>query len=121
MKAFLKNYRQSPRKVRLVTDMVKGKKVDEAVSTLAFLPKRAGKPIQKLILSAKSNAPVRNDNSVLYIKNIRVDGGATLRRSMPGARGRGFPIRKRTSHILVTLEARTEEPKKAKKTITKKK
>ena len=106
MRAFLKNYRQSPRKVRLVTDSVKGKSVDQAVSALSFLPKRAGKPIAKLILSAKSNAPTRNDTSILYIKSIRVDGGNTLKRSTPGARGRAFPIRKRTSHVTIELGVR---------------
>ena len=71
MKAFLKNYRQSPRKVRLVANLVKGKKVIEALPELDFLAKRAGFPIKKLLLSAVANAVnmgISKDN--LYIKEI---------------------------------------------------
>lgn len=107
MKAALTNYRQSPRKVRLVTDLVKGKSVDQAIALLTFSGKRAGDPIQKLIRSAAANAKANHKmEGELFIKEFRVDGGVTLKRSMPRARGSAFPIKKRQSHILLVLEER---------------
>lgn len=81
MKAFLKNYRQSPRKVRLVTDLVKGKTVKQALVELSFLPKRASLPIKKLIESAAANAKSTNKANVedLVISNITVDKGIVLK------------------------------------------
>ena len=121
MKAALTNYRQSPRKVRLVTDLVKGKSVEQAIALLTFSGKRAGDPIQKLIRSAIANAKTNNKaEGELFIKEFRVDGGVTLKRSMPRARGSAFPIKKRQSHILLVLEERggKVEPKEEKKTTT---
>lgn len=112
--ATLSNYRQAPRKVRLVANLVKGKSLAAAMAELAFLPKRAGGPMKTLIMSAVANAKnigVETEN--LFIKEIRVDKGVVLKRSMPRARGRAFPINKRTSHILVILG--TEGAKKTKK------
>ncbi len=103
MKATLSNYRQSPRKVRSVANVVKGKKVSEALSALSFMPKRAAAPIQKLILSAVSNAGGSDRNS-LFIKELRVDGGVVMKRSMPRAFGRASTIHKRTSHVSVLLD-----------------
>lgn len=106
MKSFLKNYRQSPRKVRLVADTVRGKKVDVALRDLAFVTKRATDPIAKLIMSAVANA--KNNNSVsednLYIKEIQVNKGIVLKRIMPRARGSAARINKRSSHVSITLE-----------------
>lgn len=114
MKAILKNYRQSPRKVRLVTDLVKGKKVDAAINTLNFTPKRVVPVIKKLLESAIANAVhMGNTKDTLRIKNITVDEGFVLKRMMPRARGVGARINKRTSHIVVTL-AVGEYVKKAK-------
>jgi large subunit ribosomal protein L22 len=118
MKAALTNYRQSPRKVRLVTDLVKGKSVEQAIALLTFSGKRAGDPIQKLIRSAIANAKINNKaEGELFIKEFRVDEGVTLKRSMPRARGSAFPIKKRQSHILLVLEERggKVEPKEEKK------
>lgn len=106
MKAILKNYRQSPRKVRLVADLVRGKRADESLLTLEFTPKRASETISKLIKSAVANA-VNNDNKKpenLFVSEITVDEGLTLKRFRPRARGRAARIRKRTSHITVTLD-----------------
>ncbi|MBU0750428.1 50S ribosomal protein L22 [Patescibacteria group bacterium] len=104
MKAELTSYNQTPRKVRLVTDMVKGKKVSEAVAALAFLPKRAAEPIQKLILSAAANAKSTGaDMETLRVKNITVDSAGMLMRFMPRAMGRSAPIRRRKSRVMVTL------------------
>lgn len=105
MKAELKNYRQSPRKVRLVANLVKGLPVHDAIIELDFLAKRAAAPLQKLIRSAIANA-VTNDGKKeesLIIKNITVDKGITLKRFMPVSRGSAHPIHKHTSRVIVTL------------------
>jgi len=103
--AFLKNYRQSPRKVRLVAMYVKGKPVMRALAELDLLPKRASSPLKKLIQSAVSNAKnLDMEADSLIIKEMTVDQGVTLKRRMPRARGSAFPINKRTSHVRVTLE-----------------
>ena len=117
MKAFLKNYRQAPRKVRLVAGLVKGKSVAEAIAELDFLAKRAGLPIKKLLLSAVANAKnmgIEMEN--LYIKELRVDKGITMKRMMPAAMGTGHRINKRTSHLNLIL---AEKVLPAKKTIKK--
>jgi large subunit ribosomal protein L22 len=115
--AKLSNYRQSTRKVRLVANLVRGKKAADAINQLNFLAKRAGSPISKLIQSAIANATNLNiDTANLVVKEIRVDQGVTLHRSMPRARGRAFPIRKRSAHVMVTLDEAT--PKKSKAKIT---
>jgi large subunit ribosomal protein L22 len=109
MKAELKTYNQSPRKVRLVTDMVKGKKVADALNALSFLPKRAALPIEKLIKSAVANAKsAGEDTASLTIKDIRVDSAGMLIRFMPRAMGRAAPIRKRRSRVIVTLAAQAK-------------
>lgn len=104
MKAFLKNYRQSPRKVRLVAGLIKGKSVAEAIAELDFLAKRAGLPIKKLLISAVANAKqtgIEMEN--LFIKELRVDKGITMKRMMPAAMGSGHRINKRTSHLTLAL------------------
>lgn len=109
MKAKLSQYHQSPRKVRLVTDAVKGKPVDEALRKLRFLTKRAANPVAKLIESAVANAE-ENDGKRrddLKIDEITVDKGPTLKRFRARARGRASRINKRTSHISVTLEEKS--------------
>lgn len=113
MKAFLKNYRQAPRKVRLVAGLVKGKKVNQALAELDFLAKRAGFPIKKLLLSAIANATqmgVEKEN--LYIKELRVDKGILMKRMMPAAMGTGHRINKRTSHITLLLAEKIAPVKK---------
>ena len=103
--ATLSNYRQSPRKVRLVSDYVKGKKVSDAIDQLSLLPRRASDPIKKLILSALANAKNMSlSEETLTVKNLTVNQGVTLMRRRSRARGRAYPIRKRTSHVVVTLE-----------------
>lgn len=104
MKAKLSNYRQSPRKVRLVTDLVKGKKVTDALTQLSFVPKRASLPVEKLLRSALANAVVQGKKEEnLSISTIEVNEGATLKRMRPRARGSAFRINKRTSHVTLTL------------------
>jgi large subunit ribosomal protein L22 len=116
--AKLNDYRQSPRKVRLVANLVKGKKIDEVKNILAFLVKRASKPLADLIDSAVANAS-HNFNipaDKLYIKEFRVDEGVVLKRRMPRARGMAYPINKRTSHIFVQLDTIDNMPQKKSKT-----
>lgn len=104
MKASLKSHNQSPRKVRLVTDLVKGKKVEDALAALSFLPKRASLPIKKLIESAVANAKARGEDvTKLKVKNITVDSAGMQVKYMPRAMGRAAPIRRRKSQVHVTL------------------
>lgn len=105
VRATAKHTRISSRKVRLVVDLVRGKRVDQALNQLKFLHKKASVPVRKVVESAIANAEhnyeLKKDN--LYIKEIRVDEGRTLHRWMPRAYGRATPIRKRTSNINVVL------------------
>ena len=104
MKAFLKNYRQSPRKVRLVAELIKGKRVADALLILDTLPKRASGPVNTLLNSAISNAKQAGIAvEGLYVENVTVNKGIVLKRSMPRARGSASRINKRTSHVLLTL------------------
>lgn len=106
MKAELKSHNQSPRKVRLVTELVKGKKVNEAIAALSFLPKRASEPVRKLIESAAANAVTQGEKvEDLRIKNISVDSAGMIVRMMPRAMGRGVPIRHRKSRVKVELSS----------------
>lgn len=105
MKAFLKNYRQSPRKVRLVADLVRGKSVPRALTALSFLEKKSALPIKKLIESAVANARQEGVTpEELTVSDIQVNGGLSFTRYRARARGRAAPIRKRTSHVQVALE-----------------
>jgi large subunit ribosomal protein L22 len=117
MKALLKNYRQSPRKVRLVANVIKGKSISAAETELMFLVKRASDPILKLLKSAIANA--KQNNSVnpenLYVLDVRVDKGIVLKRFRPRARGSASRINKRTSHVILTLAERGEKVVKKKK------
>jgi large subunit ribosomal protein L22 len=116
--AELKNYRQSPKKVRMVADIIRGKKIVEALDMLTFIDKRSALPIQKLLKSAVANASHNhglNNIDELFIKEIRVDDGITFHRMMPRARGSGAPIKKRSSHVKVVLDIKTSSVKKAEK------
>jgi large subunit ribosomal protein L22 len=106
--AKLSNYRQAPRKVRLVADLVRGKSVERALAQLSMLPKRASEPMTKLIKSAVANSKM--DSKDLYVSTIQVNGGIVFKRSMPRARGRASQILKRTSHITLALSKKA--PKK---------
>jgi large subunit ribosomal protein L22 len=109
--AQLSDYRQSPRKVRLIADLIRGRNVETALALLSTLPKRGSDPMAKLLRSAVSNA--KTDASALYISKIEVNGGVVFKRQMPRARGRAALIRKKTSRI--TLSLSDAAPRKAKK------
>jgi large subunit ribosomal protein L22 len=101
--------RISPRKARLVTDLIVGRHVDEAMDLLRFSPKRAAVFVSKVLRTAMADADEQEaDVSRLFVQVARVDGGPTMRRWQPKDRGRAHPIHKRTSHIVVTVaEGRT--------------
>jgi len=98
--------RISPRKIRLVMDQVRGKKIEEAVNMLSFSSLKGARILKKLINSAVSNAEQNSgvDVDSLYIKRIFADEGPTLKRWRPRALGRATRIRKRTSHLTVILD-----------------
>ena len=114
IRAELNRYRQAPRKVRLLADLIKGKDIDQALALVSFSGKRAGDAIKKLINSAVANA-VHNfklSRDVLYVKDMQVNGGVVLKRGMPRAFGRSFMIKKRTSKILLELGVKEAEDTK---------
>lgn len=106
VKAKLKYLRIAPRKVRLVADMIRGKKVNDALDILSFVVKRAAKPLKKLLQSAIANAEnnFKLDKDNLFISKILVNEGPKLKRFMPRAMGRAFMIQKKTSHIEIELD-----------------
>lgn len=105
-KARLSTLRSTPQKTRLVADLIRGKEVVEAENILRFTPRRAAKPILKLLQSAKANAVNNHDmfEDTLFVSKIMVDEGPVLKRFLPRARGRADLLRKRTSHITIVLE-----------------
>lgn len=104
-KAIAKFVRIAPRKVQLVTDLVRGKKVDEALAILKFTPKGAAPVVEKVVKSALANAEnnLNMDRENLYVAEIYANQGPTMKRFRPRAQGRATTIRKRTSHIGVVL------------------
>ncbi|RNC63009.1 MAG: 50S ribosomal protein L22 [Candidatus Dichloromethanomonas elyunquensis] len=110
-KAVAKYVRISPRKVRQVVDLIRGKKVEEAIAILRFTPKVSTEPVSKVLKSAVANAEHNLEMSPddLYITKVFVDQGPTLKRIMPRAQGRADRIRKRTSHITVVVGDKKEE------------
>jgi large subunit ribosomal protein L22 len=107
-KALIRYIRMSPRKVRLVADMVRGKSVDDAINELHFIPQRASAPVEKGVRSAAANAVnVKSDAKInpekLFVKAVWVDQGPTMRRYSPGPMGRASIIRKRSCHLTVVV------------------
>jgi large subunit ribosomal protein L22 len=109
-RALQRTVRQSPRKMRLVVDLVRGKPVNEAFAILKFSKKGAARQISKVLLSAVANArehalkaDERLDEDTLFVKTATVDEGPPLKRFMPAAMGRATPIKKRTSHVTIIV------------------
>ena len=107
--AKLNNCPTSPRKMRLVADLVRGKDVNSALGILKFNPKEASKKLEKLLLSALSNWQSKNESSnieeaKLFVKEIRVDSGSMLKRLRPAPQGRAHRIRKRSNHVTLVLD-----------------
>ena len=106
--AKLNNCPTSPRKMRLVADLVRGEKVEKALQILKFSSKEASGRLEKLLLSAIANWQSKNEEAnieeaELFVKEIRVDGGAMLKRLRPAPQGRAHRIRKRSNHVTLVL------------------
>lgn len=104
-KACVNTIRIAPRKVRLVVDLIRGKNVSDAYAILRNTPRGASKTVEKLLKSAVANAEhnYQLDQNKLFVKEIYVGEGKTLKRMQPRSQGRGFAILKRTSHIYITV------------------
>ena len=108
--AKLNNCPTSPRKMRLVADLVRGQKAETALNILKSSPKEASRRLEKLLLSAISNWQAKNEDASiedaeLVVKEIRVDGGAMLKRLRPAPQGRAHRIRKRSNHVTIVVGA----------------
>src|SRR5688572_8163770 len=105
--AKLRNYPTSPRKMRLLADLIRGMAVEKALAELEFNPKHPAVPLRKLVLSAISNWKQKNeggDESTLIVKTIMVDGARVLKRMRPAPQGRGYRVRKRSNHVTVIVD-----------------
>ena len=112
--AVLRNVPTSPRKMRLVTDLIRGQEVNKALDILKFSTKEASRRVEKLLLSAIANWQAKNEgvrleDSNLYVKEVQVDGGRILRRIQPAPQGRAYRIRKRSNHVTLVLGSRNQE------------
>ena len=115
--AKLRNYPTSPRKMRLLADLVRGMAVENALATLEHHPKHPATPLGKLLKSAINNWEQKNEGTSaadadLVVKTIFVDGARTLRRMRPAPQGRGYRIRKRSNHVTLIVDTRTTEVSK---------
>jgi large subunit ribosomal protein L22 len=113
VRAFQRTTRQSPYKMRLVIDQIRGKDVNEALALLRFSKKHAARQIEKVLNSAVANAEYKGreanepvDVDTLYVKHAVINEGPKLKRFMPAAMGRATPIQKRTSHVEIVLGPR---------------
>jgi large subunit ribosomal protein L22 len=117
--AKLKNYPTSPRKMRLLADLIRGMEVEKALSVLKHHTKHPSVPLEKLLLSAVNNWEQKNESNKvedagLYVKRISVDGGATLKRLRPAPQGRGYRVRKRSNHVTIVVDNRNQAAPAAK-------
>lgn len=113
----------SPRKMRLVADMIRGKRVDQALAMLRFSTKEASGRLEKLLLSALANWQAKNEgqrieDQELVVREVHVDGGRMLKRLRPAPQGRGYRIRKRSNHVTMIVDTKPEKPAKKVKTET---
>ncbi len=118
--AKLNNYPTSPRKMRLLVDLIRGMKVEKALAVLDHNPKHPAVPLRKLVLSAISNWKQKNegaDESTLIVKTIFVDGARVIKRMRPAPQGRGYRVRKRSNHVTVIVDASNVTSKKASKLV----
>jgi large subunit ribosomal protein L22 len=114
--AKLRNYPTSPRKMRLLADLIRGMKVEKALAVLEHHPKHPAVPMRKLVLSAISNWKQKNeggDEGGLIVKTIMVDGGRMLKRMRPAPQGRGYRVRKRSNHVTLIVDEKQTSVKNA--------
>ena len=105
--AKLKNYPTSPRKMRLLADLIRGHKVEKVLAELEHNPKHPAVPLRKLVLSAINNWKQKNEDGDVHeltVKTIMVDGGRTLKRMRPAPQGRGYRVRKRSNHVTLIVD-----------------
>ncbi|HNR41984.1 MAG TPA: 50S ribosomal protein L22 [Bacteroidales bacterium] len=112
--AVLRNCPTSPRKMRLVTGLIRGKEVNKALDILKFSKQEASRKLEKLLLSAISNWQVKNEGvrieeSNLYVSQISVDGGRTMKRLQTAPQGRAYRIRKRSNHVTLVLDSMNKD------------
>jgi len=110
--ARLRNYPTSPRKMRLLVDLIRNKDVEFAMNTLKFNKMDPSVPLEKLLMSAVANWRVKNEGvdvteANLYVKTIFVDGGRSLKRMRPAPQGRAYRVRKRSNHVTLVVDSRT--------------
>lgn len=113
MKAYLKQYQQAPRKVRLIADAVRGERLDKALTSLEYMPKKAARQLQKLLKSALANAG-SDSAEKFFVATLMVDEGPRFRRARPGFKGSSDRFYRRTSHVTVELGQYTNLPKESK-------
>ncbi len=121
--AKLNNYPTSPRKMRLLADLIRGMEIEKALAVLEHNPKHPAVPLRKLVLSAISNWKAKNegaDENSLVIKTIMVDGARVIKRMRPAPQGRGYRVRKRSNHVTVVVDAAAQKPAVAKASKAKK-
>ena len=109
--AKLRNYPTSPRKMRLLADLIRGHKVERALAILEHNPKHPAVPLRKLVLSAINNWKQKNesgDESELVVKTVFVDGARTLKRKRPAPQGRGYRVRKRSNHVTLIVDVKNK-------------
>jgi len=109
--AKLRNYPTSPRKMRLLADLIRGHKVERALAMLEHNPKHPAVPLRKLVLSAINNWKQKNesgDESELVVKTVFVDGARTLKRMRPAPQGRGYRVRKRSNHVTLIVDVKNK-------------
>jgi large subunit ribosomal protein L22 len=119
--AKLNNCPTSPRKMRLVADMIRGEEVNKALDLLRFSSKTVAKNVEKLLLSAIANWQGKNekariDDSHLFVKDIFIDQGRTLKRIRPAPQGRAYRIRKRSNHVTIILDSLNKPEEKENQT-----
>ncbi len=117
--ASLRNVPTSPRKMRLVADMIRGKEVNAALDMLKFSPKEASKRVEKLLLSAianwkEKNEGVRMEDANLVVKSINVDSARILKRLRPAPQGRAHRIRKRSNHVTIYIDSNVDNQEELK-------
>src|SRR6185295_4855338 len=109
--AKLRNYPTSPRKMRLLADLIRGHKVERVLAMLEHNPKHPAVPLRKLVLSAINNWKQKNesgDESELVVKTVFVDGARTLKRMRPAPQGRGYRVRKRSNHVTLIVDVKNK-------------
>ncbi len=110
--AKLNNYPTSPRKMRLLIDLIRGMEVEKALGVLQFSPKHPAVPLYKLLKSAinnweQKNTDVKVEDAKLIVKTVMVDGGRVIKRMRPAPQGRGYKVRKRSNHVTLIVDSKS--------------